>query len=377
VPVVGSVSVVAPVEVRVTLFAPEKAIVADGIVNVPVVVDTVKPLIVLFVRDCDVAVSTKLTVPVVGIFNVVAVAEGKENVKLADGNVTVVASVPAKVKELLIVRVFEVVPPAIENPIEFEVKVKPLIVLFVNACDEERSTRVTVPDGIVAFVVPVDVRVRPKAPEVVNEDAVVNTPPVVIFPPKFTVLAASFNVRVNVLPAVRFSVFARVRSNAPVPVERIPREVIAVWVPPLIVGDVKVLADNVSVPASVARVPVVGSVTLVEPVVVRVTGFAPEVEKLPLRFRFPLRTILLEAFATSIVTERPAVKAKEEVAAKVTSNAAEVSLIASVDVPVIDAPVIVGDVKVLFVKVCVALINAKVSVVATEGIVIVPVTAPV
>ena len=44
VPVVGSVSVVVPVEVKVTSFAPEKAmVVAFGIVSVPVVSVTVNP----------------------------------------------------------------------------------------------------------------------------------------------------------------------------------------------------------------------------------------------------------------------------------------------------------------------------------------------
>jgi hypothetical protein len=43
--------------------------------------------------------------------------------------------------------------------------------------------------------------------------------------------------------------------------EKVP-EIVAL----LIVGDVKVLLVNVSVPARVARVPVVGNVTLVAPV---------------------------------------------------------------------------------------------------------------
>ena len=45
--------------------------------------------------------------------------------------------------------------------------------------------------------------------------------------------------------------------------------------PLLIVGDVKVLLVNVSVPARVARVPVVGRVTLVLPVAVKVCVNAP------------------------------------------------------------------------------------------------------
>ena len=63
------------------------------------------------------------------------------------------------------------------------------------------------------------------------------------------VLLASFNVRVSVLELiVRFSVLASTRSKAPVPVERIPREVRASAVPPLISGVVK---------TGLARVPTV------------------------------------------------------------------------------------------------------------------------
>ena len=75
-------------------------------------------------------------------------------------------------------------------------------------------------------------------------------------PPKLRVLAASFRVTVRVLPAVRFSVLAIVKSKAPVPVERIPREVIAVCVPPLIVGAVSVLLVKVSVVARPTKVSV-------------------------------------------------------------------------------------------------------------------------
>jgi hypothetical protein len=54
-------------------------------------------------------------------------------------------------------------------------------------------------------------------------------------------------------------------------------------VPPLIVGVVRVLLVKVSDPARVASVPVVGSVTLVVPVVVNVSANAPEVVRLPAR----------------------------------------------------------------------------------------------
>ena len=47
-------------------------------------------------------------------------------------------------------------------------------------------------------------------------------------PARLIVRAASFRVSVRVRPAVRFSEFARVRSNAPEPVERIPSDVNAV-----------------------------------------------------------------------------------------------------------------------------------------------------
>ena len=53
--------------------------------------------------------------------------------------------------------------------------------------------------------------------------------------------------------------------------------------PLLIVGDVNVLFVNVSVPARVARVPEVGSVTLVAPVTVNVVANAPLVVRLPPR----------------------------------------------------------------------------------------------
>jgi hypothetical protein len=49
------------------------------------------------------------------------------------------------------------------------------------------------------------------------------------------------------------------------------------------VGDVRVLFVRVSAPANVAKVPVVGSVTLVPAVTVRVVANAPDVVKLPPR----------------------------------------------------------------------------------------------
>jgi hypothetical protein len=62
----------------------------------------------------------------------------------------------------------------------------------------------------------------------------------------------------------------------------------------LSVGLVNVLFVNVSVPAHVAKVPVVGSVTVVVPVEVRVVGKAPEVTK------FPPKVIVLEPLFTPV-----------------------------------------------------------------------------
>jgi hypothetical protein len=49
----------------------------------------------------------------------------------------------------------------------------------------------------------------------------------------------------------------------------------------LVIGLVKVLLVKVSVPARVTNVPVVGSVILVEPVVVKVSALAPDVVRFP------------------------------------------------------------------------------------------------
>ena len=66
-------------------------------------------------------------------------------------------------------------------------------------------------------------------------------------PERVIVLAASPVVIVKVLPTVRFSVLANVRSKAPVPVLRTEREVRESAVPPLISGAVRVLLVRVSV----------------------------------------------------------------------------------------------------------------------------------
>ena len=64
-------------------------------------------------------------------------------------------------------------------------------------------------------------------------------------------------------------------------IEKSAVEIVPVIVGDEIVGAVSVLFDNVSVPANVDNVPVVGSVTLVVPVVVRVSAYAPDVVNAP------------------------------------------------------------------------------------------------
>ena len=61
-----------------------------------------------------------------------------------------------------------------------------------------------------------------------------------------------------------------------------------------------VLFVSVSEPASVAKVPLVGSVTLVEPVVVRVREFAPEVVKAPAVLIFPPSVVVYEPLLTPV-----------------------------------------------------------------------------
>ena len=70
--------------------------------------------------------------------------------------------------------------------------------------------------------------------------------------------------------------------NAPVDLVEAPIGVLSIE-PPVIVAPWIVLLVNVSLPANVAKVPVVGSVTLVLPVVVKPRVCAPEWVKLPPR----------------------------------------------------------------------------------------------
>lgn len=225
VPLVGRVTFVVPVDVNVIEFAPLVASVelfaSD---SVPVVVDIDKPFTVLLVKFSFPA--SVASVPVVGSVTVVT-------------PVVVIVVLLAPEKAIVAAGIVNV-PVVVDT-------VNPLIVLLVNACDDARSTRVTDPAGIVALVVAVAVKVNPNAPDVANEDAVVNEPPSVRFPDKLIVLDASFTLRVKVLPAVKLSEFASVKSNAPVPVERNPKLTIPVDDSPVIVGDTKVLFVKVSV----------------------------------------------------------------------------------------------------------------------------------
>lgn len=83
---------------------------------------------------------------------------------------------------------------------------------------------------------------------------------------------------------------------------------------------------------------------MVAPVVVRVREFAPEVTKLAAISIFPASLIDLAALIISIVNDRPAVRATDEVAAIVTSKAAEVSRIPREVRAVWVPPAMVGDV---------------------------------
>ena len=99
-----------------------------------------------------------------------------------------------------------------------------------------------------------------------------------------SVVVEASDISVVVLIPVTVAPVANVRSVLAVrlvntPVLGVVAPIVALSTdPPLISGDVKVLFVNVSVPASVASVPVVGKVTFVVPVVVKVSALAPAVE---------------------------------------------------------------------------------------------------
>ena len=199
-----------PETVNVVLVLVPPAIVKPAVSAVGV-----NPLIVLFVN-----VSVPANVAIVPVVGKVTLLEP------VVFNVTVfeILPVPTTVKV-----VPELVPPATENPAVSAVGVNPLIVLFVNVS------------------VPANVAIVPDVGKVTLLEPVV------------------FNVTVfEILPDP---------ATVKVVLELVPPAtenpaVSAVGVNPLIV-----LFVNVSVPANVAIVPIVGKVTLLEPVVFNVTVF--------------------------------------------------------------------------------------------------------
>ena len=137
----GRVAAVTAVVVIVKLFAPEKAIVAAGIVNVPVVVDTVNPLIVFPVSACVDARSTRVTVPE-GIVATVVAAD--DNPKVNDAAVLV-----ARVEPVIKVNIAEVVGAVIVTLLIVEdVVIAPFNVIVDVAPDDEPN--------VIAVVPPVD-----------------------------------------------------------------------------------------------------------------------------------------------------------------------------------------------------------------------------
>jgi len=131
--------------------------------------------------------------------------------------------------------------------------------------------------GRVTEVVPVVVRV------VLNAPLVVRLPARSMLPASLIVLAALTISRVNVRPAVKVAEdAAAIVTSYAADVSRIPRLVIAVCVPPLIVGEVKVLLVNVSVVARPTKVSVAaGRVNVFDPAVaVARTVIVPDVEPL-------------------------------------------------------------------------------------------------
>jgi hypothetical protein len=118
------------------------------------------------------------------------------------------------------------------------------------------------------------------------------------------------------------------------------------------IGLVSVLFVSVSLPASVARVPVVGRVTEVVLLSVRVRPYAPEVVRDPARVRSPARFMVRSALFRSKLSVRSAEKAPSE-DAKIRSFD-PLSVTDRVAAPVIVGEVIVGEVSVLLVNVWVA-----------------------
>lgn len=150
-------------------------------------------------------------------------------------------------------------PPYVE-PITVPFHV-PVVIVPTEVRDERVVTALftNVPEvGNVTLVAPVVVNVKEFAPEVIKSAARVK------LPLNLSVLAALTRSNVNVLPAVSAvdDVVAIVTSNA-AEVSLIPKLVIAVCVPPFMVGLVNVLFVNVSVVARPTKVSVeVGRVSV-------------------------------------------------------------------------------------------------------------------
>ena len=215
VPVVGNVIFVADVLVNVEANPPTNANVAlFGIVNVPVPPFIVKLFIVVAVA-----------VPNVGV-----VKDG--DTRFANVPVTV-GKVKETPEELWIVDIIGVVN-----------------VLFVNVSVPANVANVPVV-GNVIFVAPVEVNVEAKPPDITNEALVgiVNVPALpVIVKPFIVVAVAAPNVGVVNEGDTKF-------ASVPVTVGNVKETPDELWIVDII-GVVKVLFVNVSVPANVANVPV-------------------------------------------------------------------------------------------------------------------------
>ena len=239
VPVVGKVTLVAAVVVNVVAKAPAwvklpavDKVVPFANVNVPVVVVIFIPLMVLLVNASLPA--NVASVPVVGNVTLVAAVE-----------FIVVAKAPAWVK---LPAVDKVVPFANVNVPVVVVIFIPLIVLLVNA---------SLPANVA--IVPVVGNVTLVAP--VKFNILIDAPPLV-----WSVLPLA---KVNV--ALLFVIDKLLIEVA----------VAAPRVGVVNVGAVNVLFVSVSVPPKVAKVPLVGKVTLVAAVETIVVLNAPEWTKLP------------------------------------------------------------------------------------------------
>jgi hypothetical protein len=257
VPEVGNVSVVTPVVVNVALLAPENATVAAGMVSVPVVAVIAKPLTLVTVAT-----------PRLGVVSV-----GDEDSTTLPVPVEVVTPVPPEATAS--------VPASVIAPVVAAVGVSPDKVVLNDATLPAVVARV--PDvGSVTLVVPVVVIVVGNAPAKAIVDAGMVSVPVVAVIAKPLTLVTVATPRLGVV-----SVGDEDSTTLPVPVEvvtPVPPEATAsvpprVTVPVVAVAGVRpvVPAENdATVPPVVARVPEVGNVSVVTPVVVNVALLAPE-----------------------------------------------------------------------------------------------------